>query len=106
MDQNGVLQGALESKSLFKDKYPKRVGVGGKFVFSGHYLSSRVHNRPPLGVSRFNGVRIVKVKPKFLFVANKMSQNCLNTLVEKHVFFNLSLLTNIVERCQNSNYLS
>jgi hypothetical protein len=64
LDQGGVLQGVLESKSLSRGKYPKGVGVGEKFVSSGHSLGSRVHNRPPPCVFRLNGMHIVKVKPK------------------------------------------
>jgi hypothetical protein len=78
LDQSGILRGALESKSLFEGKYPKGVGVEGKFVSTGHSLGSRVHNCPPPGVFRLNGMHIVKVKPKLFFVANEMSQNHLN----------------------------
>jgi hypothetical protein len=78
LDRSGVLQGDSESKSLFEGKYPKGVGVGGNFVSNGHSLGSRVHDRPTPGVSRLNGMLIIKVKPNVFFVANKMSQNRLN----------------------------
>jgi hypothetical protein len=78
LDRSGVLRRALESKKLSEGKYPKGVGAREKIVSSGHSLGSRVHNHPPLGVSRLNGMRIMKVKPNCFFVANKISQNRLN----------------------------
>jgi len=79
LERGDVLQGALESKHLHKDTYTKGVarGVGGKNIYGGHSLGSRVHSHPPLSVYRLNGMCIVKVKAKPFFVANRsMARNC------------------------------
>jgi hypothetical protein len=66
LEQSDVLQGVLESNNLHKGTYTKGVakGVGGKNIYGGHSLGSRVHSRPPPSVFRLNGMHIIKVKAK------------------------------------------
>jgi hypothetical protein len=78
LERGDVLHGALESKKLHKYTYTKGVArnVGGKNIYGGHSLGSRVHSHPPPSVSRLNGMCIIKVMAKAFFVANRnMAQN-------------------------------
>jgi hypothetical protein len=78
LERGDVLQGALESKKLHKYTYTKGIvrGIGGKNIYCGHSLGSRVHSHPPPSVSKLNGMCIIKVKAKPFFVANRsMARN-------------------------------
>jgi hypothetical protein len=69
----------LLSQNIYIKTHTKGVarGVGGKNIYGGHSLGSRVHSHPPLSVYRLNGMCIVKVKAKPFFVANRsMARNC------------------------------